>query len=375
MDITAYIHPVRTFLPCTGAGRHINNTLLGLANHQEVNLKLLFSNQWLTSEQALPQNCPLYQLPYHTFPMPENRTERLWKLIGLPRMDGYLTDSIDWLFAPMETHFPVTKCPVAITIYDIQAFEPGLPWSQSWHHRWFRYKWERWIRRAINHSRIVFTISDFSKQRMVSLLGADPDKIVNIGCGVEQPFFDVSATPPDTIKSPVETPYVFMVGGLRKKKGGDHFLAVAKRLRQRHSDIQIVIAGSSEPDYIKATADYPNITLLGVVPDEDLPRLLRRSLCLLFLSLYEGFGIPPLEAMAAGVPAVVSNCASLPEVVGNAGIIIDPTRHDEIADILIALAADSHLRQEYIQRGQQHAVQYTWSACVSKVVTAFETFA
>lgn len=375
LSIISYIHPVRTFIPCTGAGRHINNSLLGIAAHQDTHLKLLFSDQWLTEENSLPDNCPLKDLPFQTFPMPENRTERLWKLTGFPRMDQYLSDSTDWLFAPMETYFPVTKCPVAITIYDIQAFEPHLPWSQSWQHRWFRYKWGRWVRRAIDHSRIVFTISEFSKQRMVELLGANPDKIVNVGCGVEQPFFDIAEIPLEQLLSPVEAPYVFMIGGLRQKKGGDHFLAVAEQLRQRHSNIQIVIAGSSEPDYIQAAADHPNITLLGVVPDEDLPRLLRRSLCLLFLSLYEGFGIPALEAMAAGVPAVVSNRASLPEVVGDAGIIVDPDQPDDIVDILMALEQDTQLRQDYIQRGHQHAASYTWSACVDRVITAFKTFA
>ncbi|MEM9213304.1 MAG: glycosyltransferase family 1 protein [Cyanobacteria bacterium P01_F01_bin.150] len=375
MEITAYVHPVRTFLPCTGAGRHINNTLLGISNNQDVKVTLLFSKQWLELDNKLPNNCPIKAIPFRTFPMPENRTERLWKLVGYPRMDKYIANSTDWLFAPMETYFPVAKCPVAITIYDIQAFESNLPWSQSWQHRWFRYKWGRWVRRAIDHSRIVFTISEFSKQRMVTLLGANPEKIVNIGCGVEPSFYNIATTPPETLPSPVDAPYVFMIGGLRQKKGGDHFLQVAKCLRQQNSDIQIVIAGSSDPDYVDAAKDYPNITLLGVVPDEDLPRLLRRSVCLLFLSLYEGFGIPALEAMATGVPAVVSNCASLPEVVGNAGIVVDPEQPQHIADTLIELATNSALRHSYVERGQKHVAGYTWSASVDRVLTALHQFA
>jgi len=289
-------------------------------------------------------------------------------------MDKYVPESTDWLFAPMETYFPIAKCPVAITIFDVQAFEPDLPWSQSLTHQWFRYKWGRWVRKAIDHSQVVFTISEFSKQRMVDLLHADSSKIVNVGCGVEKDFFEISSILPDSIESFTESPYVFMIGGLREKKGGDHFLSVSKQLQQRKSNIKIVIAGNSEPKYVAAAASHSNIILLGIVPDEDLPRLLRRSVCLLFLSLYEGFGIPPLEAMAAGVPAVVANRASLPEVVGDAGIVVEPDNPAEIVDIITSLEKDSLLRESYIHKGQKHAATYTWSSCAEKVVSTLEKF-
>lgn len=375
LKLLSYIHPVRTYMPCTGVGRHINEILHKLDQTAEINLELLVSHQWLNADHKLDTSCPLRTLQTHSFPMAENPTERSWKLFGFPRMDRYIPDNTDWLYAPMETYFPTTKCPVAVTIHDVQAFENNLPWSQSFQHQSFRYKWGWWIRRTLDHSRVVFTVSEFSKQRMVELLNADPDKIVVVGNGVAPSFFETDDECLGDINDlPVDSPYAFMVGGLRQKKGGDHFLAVAQKLLERGSDIQIVIAGTSDLDYIQAATHYPNITLLGLVDDWVLPKLMRSSLCLLFLSLYEGFGMPALEAMAAAVPAIVANRASLPEVVGDAGIIVEPEHPDAIADAIIELERNSALRQQYIHRGLKHVQQHTWENCSKRVATTLRKF-
>jgi glycosyltransferase involved in cell wall biosynthesis len=371
VNIISYIHPIRTYLPCTGAGRHINNTLLGLASQESINLELLCSRQWLQADGKLDPRSPLGDIPLKTFPLPENLTERLWKLTQFPKMDKYLSEKTDWLFTPMETYIPVSRCPVAVTIYDIQAFETDLPWSNTRQHRWFRYKWSQWIYKALANYRVVFTISEFSKRRMIELLGADARKIVVVGCGVEQPFYDIASIDPVKLERPVNNPYTFVIGGLRLKKGADFVLDVAKGLLDANSDIDIVVAGDSEPEYIAAAKDLPNLKLLGIVPDSDLPRLMRCASSLLFLSHYEGFGIPAIEAMATGTPPIVSNRASLPEVVGTAGIVVEPEDTAAIVDTLIQLQENSQLRQDYSQRGKEHAKQYTWSSCVDLVQKAF----
>ena len=375
MNILSYIHPVRTYIPCTGVGKHINNMLLGLRDRDEIALRLLFSQQWLTLDKQLDPLSPLSPLPFTTFPTAENTTERTWKLLGFPQMDRYIAPDTDWVYAPMETYIPVSKCPVAITIHDIQAFEPNLPWSHTWQHRWFAYKWGRWVRKALTDCRVVFTVSEFSKQRMVNLLDANPNKIEVIGNGVDSSFYEIAKIDPASLQPPIDSPYVIIVGGLRQKKGAKDVLKVAKVLHQRKSDLHIVVAGDSEANYVAAAQEYPNITLLGMVSDLELPRLLRCASSLLFLSPYEGFGIPALEAMAAGIPAVVADRASLPEIVGDAGIIVDPTMSEAIVDMLVDLERMLQLRTEYIQRGYRHAARYTWSNCVDRLVTAFDTFA
>jgi len=350
----------------------MNQMLLGMAALPEVDLTLFYSQEWLGQDGKLDPSCPLRELPKTTFPFPENSTERRWKLISRPVMDRYLPDDIDWVYAPMETYIPVNKCPVAVTIHDIQAFETNLPWANTWRHRWFRFKWGRWVRRALRDCRVVFTVSEFSKQRMVDLLGGDPNKIVVVGNGVEDSFFKMASVPQEEIKRPIAEPYIIIIGGLRQKKGGTETLAVAKELLNQKSDLQIVVAGSSEPEYIEATKDLPNVHLLGLVEEESLPRLVRGACSLLFLTPYEGFGIPALEAMAAGIPVVVSNRASLPEVVGNAGFIVEPTATEKIVDLLTQLANNHSLWETYSQLGRDRASAYTWDRCVQTVLSTLK---
>lgn len=375
MRIISYIHPIRTYLPCTGAGRYINNMTLGLSQQPGVDLALLYSKEWLEEGQKLDARSPLRNLQSFTFPTPENITERRWKLMGRPIMDRYLPSNVDWVFTPMETYIPISQCPVATTIFDVQAFESELPWSDTWHHKWFGFKWARWVRKALRDSRVIFTISEFSKQRMVELLGGDPNKIVVTGVGVEQAFFNISHSASQNSINPVDTPYTLIIGGLRHKKGANYVLDVAKELSTRGSNIHIVVCGDSEPVFVEAAQRFPNIILLGMVDDKDLPGLLYHSSSLLFLSPYEGFGIPAAEAMAIGTPAIVSNCASLPEVVGDAGIIIEPEQKGEIVDAIVDIERDSTLRTKYSRLGKERATQYKWSKCVEKASIAFQHYA
>jgi glycosyltransferase involved in cell wall biosynthesis len=367
LNVLSYIHPVRTYLPCTGVGRHINNIVLGLHLKEDIDLNLLCSQQYLQKDGRLDIRSPLRDIPLVTFPTPENYTERNWKLFGFPSIDKYIPDATDWLYAPVETYLPVSKCPVAVTIHDIQAFETDLPWSNTLDHKLFGYKWAWWVKRALSDCRVVFTVSEFSKQRMVDLLGADPRKLVVSGNGVDRAFFDIALVDPRSLPRPTTEPYIFSLGGLRSKKGADYILKVASQLLKLRSEFKIVVAGDSELVYVNSVKDFPNIILLGMVPDEDLPALMRGASSLLFLSLYEGFGIPALEAMAAGIPTVVADRASLPEIVGTAGIVVAPEDTAVIVDTLIQLQENLQLREYYIQRGWEHSQQYTWSRCVDIV--------
>ncbi|WP_251979802.1 glycosyltransferase family 4 protein [Salinibacter ruber] len=373
MSILSFIHPVRTYLPCSGIGRHANNTLTRLAERKGIDVELFFAEQWLDEDGEMDPQTPLRRLPHRTFPSPENPTERCWKLLGRPYMDRWVPDNTDLVYSPMETYLPLRDTPAAVTIHDVQAFETDLPWSQTWAHRWFRWKWSTWIYDALEDCAVVFTVSEFSKSRMVELLNADPDDIAVVGNGVDARFFEIADRPRDELDRPCGEPYLFMIGGLRKKKGADAMLAVARELARQGSDVQLVVAGPNGDAYEAEAAELDNVHLLGWVGDKDVPRLMRASVALLFLSPYEGFGLPAAEAMAAGVPAIVADRASLPEVVGDAGLVVEPDDTERIVDHVRSLRHDQSFRLKYAHAGHERAQRFRWDRCVNRLIRAFNS--
>ena len=117
----------------------------------------------------------------------------------------------------------------------------------------------------------------------------------------------------------------------------------------------------------------PPIKYLDYISKEDLPAIISGAKLLTLPALYEGFGIPALEAMASGVPTVVSNLSSLPEVVGDAGVLVDPTSVDSIAGGLLKVLTDSNLREQMIVKGLERAKMFTWENTAKKTLEVIES--
>ena len=368
MHITAYVQPQRTYLPCTGVGRHINNMLLHLANRQELELSLLVSQEYLCIDGKLNPRTPLRKFTLRTYPYRRLLVERFWKFFDYPKMDRFIGVT-DFLYSPVAEYVPTKKdIPKIITMHDMHTLEPNLPWSKDSKHIWQRLKSQVWISRVFNQVDHICTVSNFSKQRIIDLLNIDSQKITVIGNGVDESFYQIANVDLNLIESFVEEPYAIVVGGLKYKKGGYYVLEVARELKRRRSSLKILIVGSNEKDLLEAANTLDNIIVKGLVSEDELPKLVRRASSLLFLSLYEGFGIPALEAMAAGVPAVVADRAALREVGGKAAIIVEPKNLGQVADVLISLEKNSQLRNYHIQLGRSHAQIFTWECCVERLL-------
>jgi glycosyltransferase involved in cell wall biosynthesis len=360
MKITSFVHVGGTLLPGSGVTRHINGVLRSLHAEAGIDLRLLLSRKWLDRHGRLPANNGIPGIPFDTFPWPELPAERLWKFMNWPRLDSYIPKDTDWAYSPKETRLPIRKCPVAMTVHDVKMYETDIPLANSPENLRIRKRWDLWIHKALRECRVVFTVSEFSKRRMVELLGADPGKIAISGNGFEERCLELRHRPRTGI------PKLLVIGGLRILKGAKAVLAAARFLKERVPEARIVVAGPNDPDSQAEGEALGNFEFLGWVSDERLFELLGEARILLFLSEYEGFGIPALEAMAAGIPPVVSNKASLPEIVGDCGFVVDSARPEAVADLLAELVRNP--RTYDADRGEAHARRSTWEHVAKRVV-------
>lgn len=357
MRVLCYMQPHRG----GGVARHAVEMVRGLSQRDDASVALLASSADICRHPQFLEQMP--RAPLLTLPLPGKLQERMWKLTGWPTLTSRCK-GFDAVYSPAEVRLPSCGVARVVTIHDVQALEETLPWSRAPEHLRFRAKWLRWLPTVVREADRILTVSEFSRQRMIALLGAPADKIAVIGNGVSAAFLAEPREPPVSVQ-----PKVVVIGGLRAKKGAAATLAVAAEIERRGLPFTIDVFGQHEPFWIDAARAHRNVNLHGYAADDHIATALRSSTALLFLSPYEGFGIPAVEAMAAGTPAIVANAASLPEVVGNAGIVVDPLDTPSVVDIVARLADDPVWRTQWIAKGRERALQFTWARCVERLVT------
>jgi glycosyltransferase involved in cell wall biosynthesis len=352
----------------TGVGKHMINMALQLNQMPGVSVSLLASSEQVNADGSIQSDLPPVQaLPLTAVPGKRWKTELTWALFNRPDASK-LAKGADWIYSSTEAYVPARNIPMAMTVHCVNWFERDLPWSNSKLTRKERFrmklKWPPMLRK----SRIIFTVSNFLKGRLIELFNLPEDKIVVVGNGVEQEYFDAGVS---TAPIPVrDRPYIIIVGGLTARKGAPQVLEVAQRLLKSDPDIELLIPGINEDEYVQQSRSLPNIKLIGHETAATISQLMRGSIALMFLSRYETFGIPAVEAMAAGTPAIVSDWAALPEVTGNAGLVVPHSQSDIAIDFIHQLQRDSGFRKSQIEKGLAHVQQYTWDRCAKRAYDA-----
>ena len=226
------------------------------------------------------------------------------------------------------------------------------------------------VRRALGRGAHVHTPSAFVAAEVVELLGADPSRVHPVHHGV--PARAAPAGGPA-----VEGPYVLALGTVEPRKGFPDLVAAFDAVATAHPDLRLVVAG---PDgwgveaferSLARAAHADRVVRVGWVDGARVTALLEGATVLAFPSLYEGFGLPPLEAMAAGVPVVATRAGALPEVLGDAACLVPAGDHEALAEALALVLGDAEVRAGLVARGREHVGRFSWQDCAAGLAAVY----
>lgn len=223
---------------------------------------------------------------------------------------------------------------------------------------------------------LILTVSNFSKSELLRCTrGPRTDNIMTVHEGVANEWFDAQKLPRSRLR-----PYLVYVGNIKPYKNVSRlveaFIGVMKSVPH---DLLIVgkyeglITGETDGFFARAKSAGERIQLTGHVSQPELLSLVANADALVLPSLYEGFGLPPLEAMAAGVPVLVARAAALPEICGDAALYCDPLNVEDLDAGLVSILTDQELRSRLVGAGREHVSKYSWDHCAQQTAAAFRS--
>jgi len=289
---------------------------------------------------------------------------RLWHRLKIPLPVEQFTGRID-LYHATDFVLPPTlqSTKTLLTVHDLSFVRVPETASPS-----LKAYLDRVVPLSVKRADHILADSQATKDDLMELYGVTPEKITVLLTGVDKRF-QPSNIGELTMRSKYalsDRPYLFTIGTVQPRKNYARIIHSLAKLRAEGHDLDLVIAGGrgwlEDPIYqaIQETQMMDYVKLIGFADDEDIPTLYTQAKCVVFPSLYEGFGYPVLEGMACGTPVVTSNVSSLPEVAGDAALMVNPYDVDAITNAIRSIITDSELRKTLTERGFEQIKQFTW---------------
>ncbi|MFN8057840.1 MAG: glycosyltransferase family 1 protein [Vicinamibacterales bacterium] len=290
-------------------------------------------------------------------------------------------ERVDLFHTPHYVLPPLVRCRSVVTIHDcIHLMFPQYLPNRFAHVYAKAFMWS-----ATHLSDAVLTVSEASKRDILRFFDIDPGKVTVIPNAIDEDFL----SPPDEAartlvreRFQIAGDFLLYVGNIKPHKNVERLIDAFHELhRSGFEDLTLIVIGDDSSKYAtlrRAVHRYKlhkAVRFLGFVSGETLSALYALARVFVFPSLYEGFGLPPLEALAMGTPVVTSNVSSLPEVVGDAAVLIDPYDAQSIADGIRRVLTDEALRAELQRRGPLRAREFSWEASVRRVLCIYQGLA
>lgn len=349
-----------------GVARYIRGLVPVLAAASPGNRFVLFSNRFRQLSPSWDPRLP--NVRCYDLRIPRRLMQAGWDHLAWPPVEAFV-GSLDIFHG---THFvlpAVRRAKCVLTVHDLTYLRhPEYFSNHGLNERGYRKE----LPRALARADAVIAVSRQTRDDLVELQEYPEARIRVIHEGVESDFF----VPPDAgrlaeVKSRygLDRPYlVFLVGTPEPRK---NLLRTVSAARRAAAHLPLVIIGQEEAIRLGLRNDTRGVILSGSVADADLPWVLHGAELALYPSLYEGFGLPALEAMAAGVPLITSNRSALPEVVEKAAVLVDPESEENIEEAIRELLADGDRRQQLIKLGRARARELSWDLAAQRVVEVY----
>ncbi|MGI9149473.1 MAG: glycosyltransferase family 4 protein [Chloroflexota bacterium] len=364
-----------------GVGRLVRNQVLALAELDHDNdYRLVYArpNRGREAEFPLARNFSRRELGVR-----ERWLTIAWHRANLPVPADWLSGPVDLYHAPDFVLPPLRHARGILTVHDLAfLMRPDCADER------LRTYLEGVVPRSVQRADFIVADSENTRNDLVVLLGVRPASIAVVPGGVETRFLPV--TEPELLQQARErlgvgdAPFVLSIGVLEPRKNLGRLMDAFSALKQRGTvpaDLKLVLAGGKGwlfDGIFEHHADSPvrnDILLPGFVADELLPAIYSAAEVMAFPSLYEGFGLPILEAMACGTPVVASRASCLPEVAEGAALMIEPTDVDDLSAGLELVLMDTALRARLIEQGRRRAATYTWRRAAQLLLKVYEKVA
>ena len=356
--------------PLAGIGRYTRSLLEALAEIDSDNTYFLYYGASLRQGRA--------NLPHFDNPNFQNKLIRfsgklfrfLTEKVRLFPVGSFLGDYD--IYHGLNYYVPDLPFPSIVNIYDLSCVLFPHCFTRE-RLRDIRYKMNASVKRAEK----IITGSEAAKADIVNLLNVAGDRIEVTPLGVDKLFRPVSDEKLTPLKKKYRLPerFILFVGTIEPRK---NILRLVHAFHRLDRDISLVITGRKGWLFEEIFKEVKRLNLgeriifLDFVSETDLPLLYNAASVFVYPSLYEGFGLPLLEAMACGAPVITSNKSSLPEIAGEAGILVNPEDAGEIREAIISVLDDDSMRQEMIRKGLERAKTFSWERCARETLRLYQ---